>query len=120
MLFGAWTLPGCSDVGQPRLDLELLRGPDVMVPEHLVVFLKIGEGASYTVGAETMDVAEAGYSSTAARIVFGLTASAGVGGPATVYVAGCHSPPVCTSELVATPVAEYRARVVSLERRALG
>ena len=95
---------GCSDTERPRLDLELTRGADVRVPAHLVVFLKIGEGANYTVGAEAMDVVQAGYGPSAARLVFGVEAPAGVSGPVSVYVAGCRTPPVCTADLVASPV----------------
>lgn len=106
LFLGLFASIGCSEQGQPRLDLELRRGADVPMPAHLVVFIKVGEGSKYAVGAQTMDVAQAGYASTAARLVFGVTAPAGVQGPVTIYVAGCQGPPQCSSEFVAAPVCQ--------------
>ena len=94
---------GCSKAGPPRLDLEIVRTAEMVAPPHLVVFLKIGQGAAYSVGADVVDVVEAGYPPKAASITIGLTTLAGITGQVTVYVAACMQPPDCRADAVKSP-----------------
>ncbi|MEZ4433426.1 MAG: putative metal-binding motif-containing protein [bacterium] len=66
--------------------------------EHLVVFLRAGDGPEPAVGATPLDLRAAGVAPGAARFSVAVTTPALVEGPWAVYVVACADAPVCLAE----------------------
>ncbi len=109
-LFAA-ALVACDAPAPPGLELAIDTAA-AGAPEHLVVFLRVGDGAQRAVGARPVDLAAAGLDAAGRPVVVALDTPERLSGSVAVYVVACEGPATCISEAVWVPECTCRAMAV--------
>lgn len=97
--FAAFATLAAGCASDPPADPELvIEAGAVPAFEHLVVFLRSGDGPEPAVGARALDLRAAGIEPGRARFSLAVSTPAPLAGPWSIYLVACADAPRCLSD----------------------